>query len=159
MSMNWKDTQAALKARLLADHLATKAADQATRTAEAKARQFAKPFSEASAARAQTARSMAYAQDDTTIRPLKRRNKNISDPEARFSKGDLVQCKRIYLMRQRGTHAVGAVRKDEETKGYYYGRANSKGGVYVDWIISSPIERLQRQVVREDYLEPLGTPR
>lgn len=150
MSMSWKDTNVALKARLLADHQATLRAHKDSLVAEAKARQFAKPVA------GMTAREQAYAREDLrTQRALKRRNKDVPDPNAKFMKGDLVQCTRMYLMRQRAT----GPRKTEETKGLYYGRANTKGGVYVDWFVSEPFERLQRQVVQEDYIEPLGTPR
>lgn len=84
-----------------------------------------------------------------------RRTKTKDPRMGLFKKGDLVQVSRLYLKRQR----TSAVKKDESTKGIYYGPAKQGRYAYVDWFASEPWDHLHRQVIRIDYIEPLGTPR
>lgn len=90
-------------------------------------------------------------------RPHKVKRGVNNDPRINaYKKGDLVQVTGLYIKRQRGS-SIG--RKTEETRGIYYGPAKQGRYVYVDWFASEPWDHLHRQVIRIDYIEPLGTPR
>lgn len=79
-----------------------------------------------------------------------------NDPRmADFEKGQLVQMTRLGLKRQKKS----AVPKTESTVGKYYGPAKLGRYVYIDWFASEPWDHMHRQVIRIDYIEPLGTPR